>query len=178
MTHQIESLAEAVEAFRNPELRLLGVGLVAAEAWPDNTESLQISVEPTGMFSLEPGNASFRLRLEVNLELFQVLWIDLYANYTAPESYSATRAAFLDYANMVAAPLLRSQAQAWLNPILVAAGYPPNVLPVNLEDDIAAFRGSKLPEVLGPASMGDLRQAPELAAPDFPATELEGPAEP
>ncbi len=176
MTHHIESLTEAVETFRNPELRLLGVGLVAAEPWPDTAESVQINVERTGMFSLDAGSASFRLRLEVSTELFQVLWIDLYARYTAPESYTTARTAFLEYANMVVAPLLRTQAQTWLNQMLVAAGYPANVLPPDLEDGAAAFRGAKLPEVLGPASMADLRKTPDLTVPDFPATGAEGSA--
>ena len=168
---ELTSLGDVVCAFTNPEPRLLGLGIVTGDEQWVNDESVEVAFETTGMFSLNAGSAHFRMRISAEVRMLPVLWIDMTVGYSAPDHYSVTKSAFLEYANRVAASVLRVKAQAILDPLLVAAGLPPHILPASLETDAEPFKGTQLPDILGPEAMSELRERPDLAIADYPSTE-------
>lgn len=171
MIRNLTSLGDVAAAFTNPEPRLLGLGFVTGDHEWTTDEPAEVSFEVTGMFSLNEGSAHFRLRIEAKVVVLPVLWIDLAVGYSAPDRYSVTKSAFLEYANRVAASVLRVKAQAILDPLLVAAGLPPHILPASLETDAEPFKGTQLPDILSPEAMTELREKPDLAIADYPSTE-------
>ena len=173
MSTSILSLEDAVAAFSDPELRLYGVRCIAGDALSD-PNGADMAITADGMFALRTGAVSFRARVQVEVEVLRELWIDVIADFSAPEDYSIGKDAFLSFANQVAAPQLRSYAQAILDPLLVAAGFPAGILPPMTVLDVPMFRGEHLPEALGPAIMGELRELLELQVPDIQESVVSG----
>lgn len=162
----IESLQEAVEQFICPEMSLFGMRFIVDTVGEELSEETEVSFQSIGMFSMAPGNVVFRTRMTVRASVVKELWIDVAVGYVAPTSYSVTKKVFLDFANQIAMPQLRNYAQALLNPLLVSARYPANILPPTDALDEVVFRGDELPNLLGPADMGSLRGNPSLAVPE------------
>ncbi|MFZ1383225.1 MAG: hypothetical protein WAS54_10660 [Scrofimicrobium sp.] len=163
----IESLEDAVFAFTDPEPALFGVRFVVDAVGTDVASGVEIAMPTTGMFSLREGAASFRVRMDVQTDLFREFWIDVATVFSAPEDYMVKTDVFLHFANQVALPQLRNYAQSLADPLLIGAGYPPRFFPSVAELGTNVFRGEELPSVLGPGVMGQLHENPNLVIPEL-----------
>ncbi len=164
----IETLQGATEALELTHSQLHGIGVVPAASPAEFGESAEINAEATGMFGLLGDSVSFRARFAVGTDLFRDLWIDVSCTYGVSSGYEFPKEVFLEFANLVALPALWIQAQSLLDPLLVAAGFPPGVLPSPraLGDDV--FAGSRLPERIGSDSMEGLLADEQLTIPAPP----------
>lgn len=163
----INELSEAVRSLVPTDESIFGIRVRPASIRPDD-ELQELTLRAAGMFSLKRGSASFRMQFAVEAAFLEELWADVSVNYAAPDDYRISKTTFLEFANTVAAPRARTYAQTLLNPLLLGAGYPPNVLPPLEVLDELPFRGEHLPEWLGPERMESLKENPRLHVPEPP----------
>lgn len=166
MSTSILTLEDAVDVFVDPELTLFGIRCIPITVGQEVPSGTEVQVDALGMFSLWNGAASLRTRISVDVEMFQEIWIDVAATFSAPERYTIQKDLFLKFANDIALPQLRSYAQALLDPLLIAAGYPARILPPFSGLEQQVFRGDSLPDELGPDVMEKLKEVEELQVPE------------
>lgn len=162
----VETLSEAVETFHSPETTLFGVRFIPESVGQEIETGTEVNVSALGMFSLGEGLVSFRARISIKVSVLKELWIDVAVAYIAPDSYMISKDALLEFANKIALPQLHMFAQVLLDPLLIAAGYPPKIIPPPVAYEDPVFQGSKLPDLLDPAVMEQLREDPELSVPE------------
>lgn len=104
----------------------------------------------TGMYSLRPGLASFRIVFTAEVELLRSAMIDVAVNYSILDGLSFDRDVFFKFANAVAAPHARSYAQTILDGLLLQMKLPGRLLPPVGAFEEGPFRAGSSPEVLTP----------------------------
>lgn len=114
-------------------------------------DEIPVTCGMRGMYSVQPGLASFRVIFTVEADVLRSAMIDAAVNYSIPQDAIFEREVFFKFANTIATPHVRSYAQSILDALLMQMKLPGRLLPpVGLFEE-GAFKAGNAPEFISAA---------------------------